>query len=104
VRSYKDPQSGRSRAPQRTGADQQVTALLGRDPAAHVTLDDPDAVASLLDSLRAAGADQQVTALAARLPAAGMFGLVQEYTGSRFRFGREPDGRPADSWGWDNLD
>jgi uncharacterized protein YidB (DUF937 family) len=85
------------------GADQQVTALAVR-AAAHVTLDDPRAVASLLGSLREAGADQQVTVLAARLPAAGMFGFVPEYTGSRFRFGREPDGRSAESWGWDNLD
>ena len=42
----------------------------GRDPAAHVSLDDPYAVAGLLDSLREAGAEQQAAALLARDPAA----------------------------------
>ena len=37
--------------------------------AAHVALDDPDAVARLLDSLREAGAEEQVTALAERAAA-----------------------------------
>ena len=36
---------------------------------AHISLDDPDAVAGLLDSLRAAGAEEQVTALATRAAA-----------------------------------
>jgi hypothetical protein len=36
---------------------------------AHISLDDPFAVAGLLDSLRAAGAEEQVTALAARAAA-----------------------------------
>ena len=40
--------------------------MLHRDPAAHVSLDDPPAVADLLDSLRKAGAQEQVTALAGR--------------------------------------
>jgi uncharacterized protein YidB (DUF937 family) len=52
------------------GGPEQVTALLRRDPAAHVSLDDPDGVASLLDSLREAGADEQVTVLLLRDPAA----------------------------------
>jgi hypothetical protein len=60
-------------------------------------------VAILLDALREACADQQVTALAARLPAAGMFHLFQRVAGSKFRFGREPEGNPAESWGWDDL-
>ena len=38
--------------------------------AAHVPLDDPDAVARLLDSLREAGAEEQAAALLARDPAA----------------------------------
>ena len=53
------------------GAAGQVTTLLRRDPAAHVSLDDPRAVADLLRSLRwAAGAAGQVTALLRRDPAA----------------------------------
>ena len=74
--------------------------------AAHVSLDDPDAVARLLDSLREAGAEEQATALADRLPGAGMFELFREQEGrqDRFRFGREADGSPAGPWGWEDLD
>ena len=132
-----------------TGAQDQVTALLDRDPAARVTLDDPDAVSallkillkagahdqitallrrdpaarvsldarrssevwpipalSLLESLQEAGAHEQAAALVDRLPGAGMFRLfcLQEDHRSRFRFGRETDGRPAEPWDWDDLD
>ena len=54
------------------GAADQVTALLARDPAAHVSLAEtvPSGVASLLDALREAGATGQVGALLARDPAA----------------------------------
>ena len=45
------------------GAQEQATALAER-AAAHVSLDDPDAVARLLGSLREAGAQEQATALA----------------------------------------
>ena len=45
------------------GAHEQATALADR-AAAHVSLDDPDAVARLLGSLREAGAQEQATALA----------------------------------------
>ena len=38
------------------GAQDQAAALLARDPAAHVALDDPEGVAWLLGSLREAGA------------------------------------------------
>ena len=51
------------------GAQEQVTALLARDPAAHVALDAPYGVSILLDGLRAAGAQEQVTALADRAAA-----------------------------------
>jgi uncharacterized protein YidB (DUF937 family) len=44
-------------------------AQLHKNAAAHVTLEDPYAVASLLDSLREAGAREQVTALAERAAA-----------------------------------
>ena len=52
------------------GAQDQVTALLRRDPAAHASLGNPHAVALLLDRLREAGAQDQVTALLRRDPAA----------------------------------
>ena len=52
------------------GAQDQVTALLRRDPAAHAALDDPYDVAWLLRRLREAGAEDQVTALLRRDPAA----------------------------------
>ena len=88
------------------GAHEQAAALLARDPTAHATLDSRDDVASLLNSLRKAGADDQAAALVERLPAAGMFYLFrdQEDHRNRFRFGRETDGRPAEPWGWEDLD
>ena len=48
------------------GGDGQVAALLARDPAAHVCLDDSRAVSWLLEKLREVGADEQVTASAER--------------------------------------
>ena len=52
------------------GAQEQAAALLARDPAAHVSLDDPGGVARLLGVLREAGAQEQAAALLARDPAA----------------------------------
>ena len=49
---------------QEEGSDEQVAALLGRDPAAHVALHDADGVGRLL--LFIAGADEQVAVLLAR--------------------------------------
>ena len=94
------------RALREAGARDQVIALLARDPAAHASLDDPDTVASLLRELREAGAQEQAEALMGRLPGAGMFWLFyrQEGNGERFRFGREPDGSPAEQWRWEDLD
>ena len=51
------------------GAQEQVTALLDRDPAARVSLDNPRDVAHLLEGLWRAGAQEQVTTLAARAAA-----------------------------------
>ena len=73
------------------GAQEQATALADR-AAAHVSLDNPDAVARLLGSLREAGAQEQATALADRLPADGEFDLFQRVNGTQSQFGREPDG------------
>ncbi len=96
----------------KAGAHDQITTLLRRDPAARVSLDDPrpsvwpSPLRSLLECLQEAAAREQATALAARLPGAGMFYLFlgQEDRLSRFRFGREADGRPAEPWDWDDLD
>jgi hypothetical protein len=82
-------------------ADQQVATLLARDPAASTSsLDHPYAVARLLHTLEEAGPDQQVATLRTRLPPAGLFGLFLKGADQQFRFGREPDGAPAKSWGW----
>ena len=51
---------------QAAGADEQAAALLARDPAAHVSLDNPVAVVRLLASLREMGAREQADALAQR--------------------------------------
>ena len=51
------------------GAEEQAAALLRRDPAAHVSLDDVEAVAWLLYNLREVGAEEQATALAERAAA-----------------------------------
>ena len=51
------------------GAEEQLTALLRRDPAAHISLDDLQATAMLLSGLRCAGAEEQVTVLADRAAA-----------------------------------
>ena len=96
----------------KAGAHDQIATLRRRDPAARVSLDDPrpsvwpPPLKSLLESLQEAGAREQAAALAERLPGAGKFWLFrdQEDHRSRFRFGREPDGRPVKPWDWDDLD
>ena len=84
------------------GVGEQAGALAAR-AAAGVSLDNPGAVAVLLDSLREAGEEEQVRVLVPRLPAAGMFDLFQQAAGRQFRFGYEPDASPAASWGWEDL-
>ncbi len=56
--------------------------------------------------LREAGAHEHAAALAKRLPGAGTFELFLEQDNRQdlFRFGREADGSPAGSWGWEDLD
>ncbi|MGW5317854.1 hypothetical protein [Nocardia thailandica] len=51
------------------GTDEQIQAVLDRDPANHVRLDKPSWVASLLRELRMLEADQQLQALLDRDPA-----------------------------------
>ena len=78
-------------------------------------LDDPSAVAKLLDALREAGADEQLAALRDlltseglkdRLACEGRFDLFLRLDSdpTRYRFGREDDGNPTPPWGWDDLD
>ena len=89
------------------GTQDQVTALLARDPAAHVALDNPFGVAGiLLGSLREAGAEEQVTLLVNRLPGEGLFDLFRAQGNHQalYRFGRNPDGSPAEPWDWEDLD
>ncbi len=79
-----------------------VTALAAR-AASHASLDNPWAVAGLLRELREAGDSDAVTALAARAANAGMFDVFLEVRpdeASSYRFGREPDGTPSQSWNW----
>ena len=99
-----DARAARSRRlPARAGpADHRP----GRWAAAHVALDDPAAVATLLDLLRAAGSEEQVAALAEWLPAAGLFDLFLKIDDHerRFRFGREPDKAAAAPWSWEDLE
>ena len=54
-------------------ADDAARTLLDRDPAAQVSLDDPEGVAKLLQALREAGADDAARTLADRAANAGMF-------------------------------
>jgi hypothetical protein len=54
------------------GEEEGAAALLARDPAASIPLDDPSAVAWLLNALREAGRREQVAALLARDPAASV--------------------------------
>jgi hypothetical protein len=73
----------------------------------HAILHKPaDGVALLLGALRRAGAEQPARMLVDRLPVEGRFDLFREQPGHemRYRFGRAPDGSPAPSWGWDDLD
>jgi hypothetical protein len=88
------------------GAHEQAAALLARNPAAHVLLNNSLDVGELLKTLRAVGARKQSAALIGRLPAAGLFGLFlfeQQGPADQFRFGREADGAPATPWGWEDL-
>jgi hypothetical protein len=90
---------------QRAGAEGQANFLARR--AADASLSDRGhAVARLLDALRRAGAEEQARTVVERLPAEGHFALFRRQTEHpiRYRFGREPDGNPAPSWGWGDLD
>ena len=90
---------------QAAGLQEQATALAER-AAHHAALDNPRGVAQLLGRLRAADLQEQVAALTNRLSVAGMFELFCEVQGRQhqFRYGRRPDGTPAEPWDWEDLD
>jgi hypothetical protein len=89
------------------GAGPRLERLADR-VAAGLALDDPYSggdVEKVLTALREAGADRHAAALVERLPRGGQFELFVRQTGSgdRFRYGRDPDGTPAEPWTWEDL-
>jgi hypothetical protein len=88
------------------GAHAHVAALLARDPVAHADQNDPLSLMGFLLALGADGTDSVSTALLDRLPGAGAFDAFLRYSklAENYRFGRAHDGRPAASWGWDDLE
>ncbi|MFE2584574.1 hypothetical protein [Streptomyces sp. NPDC059378] len=87
------------------GAQEQVETLAER-ASAHAFLDAPYSATALLEDLREAGAQKQAETLAERLPASGNFGefiKIGDHQ-KRFRFGREPDGKAAVRWAWEDLE
>jgi len=91
-----------------------VGRLLAREPAAHVSISYTgnhirSDVMFLEEQLRAVGAEAQADYLLRRLVAAGRFsdayrrGPYDDGILDEFRWGREPDGAPAEPWGWDDV-
>ena len=82
---------------------QRKRCIEARDPAGHVSLDNPVGVAELLEALGAAGDRNAVTALATQAANAGMFDLFLKVCpdgASSYPVGCEPDGAPSQSWKW----
>lgn len=86
------------------GAEEHHTILAER-AAGHVALDKRHLVGKLLSTLQDNGAEHAASVLAQRLPGAGCFDQFVEFSGQQeqFRWGREPDGSPADPWSWADL-
>lgn len=86
------------------GVGDKVAALADR-AAAHTAFTIPGEAQTLLHALRSVGAGPQAGLFAGLLPGAGHFTIFLRYDGypEHFRFGREPDGRPARTWAWDDL-
>jgi hypothetical protein len=90
-----------------------VARLLARDPATHASISyyenhQRHDVLFLAQQLRAAGAAAQADYLLRRLVAAGHFtdfcrNLDNDESLDGFRWGRDPDGTPAEPWKWDNA-
>jgi len=87
------------------GAGAEIAAVLERCSADRVELRDAEALSGLLQLLRALGAEEYGRTLTGRLPAEGHFALflAQDDHAARYRFGRNPDGSPADPWTWEDL-
>ncbi|MEV6641104.1 hypothetical protein [Amycolatopsis sp. NPDC051371] len=60
---------------------------------------------SLVRALETVEAVEERAALMNLFPAVGAFSWFKQWDdhADRFRFGREPDGRPTSPWGWDDL-
>ncbi|MGW8355568.1 hypothetical protein [Streptomyces wedmorensis] len=86
------------------GTEEQFTVLAER-AARKLSILPILSLDDLLSELRD-GAPHLLSSLAARLPTAERFSDFLKIVDSpvRFRFGREPGGRPAHPWGWDDLD
>jgi hypothetical protein len=96
----------------RLGASEAVTALLARDPAAHVHIDpDPTdpigGASSLAFALIEAGSVDSAEFLIFRAMNSGDMARIRigeiEFPRERYPFGREPDGHPALPWTWQHL-
>lgn len=88
-------------------ADEQVAALLARDPAKHVLLGNGGG-SSLVWALSNVAAKAEAESLNALLPDAGEFSEFCYFQygddpGHAYRYGREADGSPASPWGWADL-
>jgi uncharacterized protein YidB (DUF937 family) len=91
----------------RQAGEQDAARALAERAARHTTLDDPRSIARLLQTLRQDGDRDAARALAHRAANAGMFHLFLEVDpdeASKYRFGREPDGTPSQSWEWQEPD
>jgi hypothetical protein len=87
------------------GADNQVAALANR-AVTETAFTNPREAETLLQALRSVDARPQAGLYAERLPAQGHFAIFLQHDHhpeKRLRFGREPDGRPAPPWGWDDI-
>lgn len=87
----------------RAGANNQAAAVNERFAAFLDVLVTPDAVAALVQKIERHAAAGQADE---RLPALGLFDQFLKLYDHRvrFRYGREPDGSPADPWSWDDLE
>ena len=88
----------------KAGWAEQVTVLAQRAAKESVNL--TSGPGSLLNALRYVGAEAEVSTLVNRLPSEECFDhfLVEGDNKVVYRFGREPDGNPANRWSWEDLD
>src|SRR5262249_52780098 len=103
------PAAPRGRPPPVQGPRAARPRRAGRTPdgraAAQAALDDAESVAWLLEELREAGHGDAVRTLLDRAANAGRFDFflnAHPDEASTYRFGREPDGTPSQSWRWES--